>query len=302
MVPTKHILQQGPVLKAIGQTAIRGLQQRFQKSGGPPPATPGPEIHAIIPPRPRELIADYVRHVGGDPDAYRDSVPPHMFPQWGFPFAARTLATLPYPLMRVFNAGCRLDVKALLPQDQPLLVRARLDSLKVDERRVLLSQRIITGTEREPDAVTAHLYAFIPLGAPSKKAAPKATVPLDAHELANWSLGEDAGLEFALLTGDFNPVHWVAPYARMMGFRNRILHGFSTMARTIEAVNKGLFGGRTWCLDSIDVRFTKPLVLPSRVFAYSKGNHVYVSDGPGTPTYLEGTFAPIDGATPGVTQ
>jgi hypothetical protein len=297
MVPAHHILSQGPGLKALGSTAYRGIRQQFDRRHHEPPPAPGPEIHATVPSRPRDLIDDYVRHVGGDPAAYRDSVPAHLFPQWCFPFAARTLETLPYPMLKVFNAGCRLETSALIPQGEPLLVRARLESLKVDERRVLLSQRFITGTERVPEAVTAYLYAYIPMAkGKSKSGGSKSVVPEGARELTRWSLPVTAGLEFAILTGDFNPVHWVLPWARALGFRNRILHGFSTMARAIEGLHRSLFSGKTYALESIDLRFTKPLVLPADVGLYVKDHHVYVGDSVGSPTYLEGTFAAREGA------
>ena len=127
-------------------------------------------------------------------------------------------------------------------------------------------------------------------------------VPKDAQRIAIWQLPVNAGLEFAMLTGDFNPVHWVRPYARAMGFRNRILHGFSTLARTIESLNKELFKGDVSGLQSIDVRFTRPLVLPAAVAVFVKDHHVYVGDAVGSPSYLEGTFSPRQTAASGVTQ
>ena len=53
-----------------------------------------------------------------------------------------------------------------------------------------------------------------------------------------------AGLEFAFLTGDFNPVHWVRRYARAAGFASPILHGFAMMARTMESLGRTL--GPVW--------------------------------------------------------
>ena len=91
---------------------------------------------------------------------------------------------------------------------------------------------------------------FVPLkredkanGKANGKAKDKARVPVDAREIAFFKLGPNAGLDFAKLTGDFNPVHWVPRWAKAFGFRNVILHGFGTMARAIEALNRGLFAG-----------------------------------------------------------
>jgi acyl dehydratase len=259
---------------------------------------------------PADLIRDYVRHVGGDPSAYRHTVPPHLFPQWGFPLAARTLTDLPYPMFKVLNGGCRVEVNAPLPAGQPLHARARLEDIDDNGRRAVLHQVVVTGTDAEPDAVVAHLYAIVPLGSPDKKngkssngAAKKEPqrVPHDAEEIGRWRLRPDAGLDFAKLTGDFNPVHWIPPYARAFGFRNTILHGFSTMARAWEGVQKGIFAGSTRAIESFDVQFTKPLVLPAKVGLYvheGDTRRVFVGDAPGGPAYLAGSFTarPLNGA------
>ena len=68
-------------------------------------------------------------------------------------------------------------------------------------------------------------------------------MPADAKEIAFYRLKADAGLDFAKLTGDFNPVHWVPAYARALGFPNTILHGFGTLARAVEGLNRGVFAG-----------------------------------------------------------
>jgi len=115
-------------------------------------------------------------------------------------------------------------------------------------------------------------------------------VPVDAREIAFFKLKPDAGLDFAKLTGDFNPVHWVPRWAKAFGFRNVILHGFGTMARAIEALNRGLLAGDVDALQEIDVRFTRPLVLPARVGVYVRENKIWVGDAPGGPAYLEGSF------------
>jgi len=69
-----------------------------------------------------------------------------------------------------------------------------------------------------------------------------------------------------------------------------ILHGFSTLARTIEALNRRVYAGDATRLESIDARFTRPLVLPATVGVYVNGKTVTVGDAPGGGAYLEGTF------------
>jgi acyl dehydratase len=308
-VKTKHVLAQGPVLRTLAGVAVSAIRQRRNPGAGEIPSTPTPEVTAIVKPLPADLIRDYVRHVGGDPSAYRGVVPPHLFPQWGFPLAARTLTGLPYPMFKVLNGGCRVEVKAPLPAGKPLIARARLEDIDDNGRRAVLHQVVITGTEDEPDAVEAHLFAVVPLGSPEKKngkstngAAKKepVRVPHDAEEIGRWRLRPDAGLDFAKLTGDFNPVHWISPYARAFGFRNTILHGFSTMARAWEGVQRGIFSGSTRAIQTFDVQFTKPLVLPAKVGLYvhdGDTRRIFVGDAPGGPAYLAGSFEarPING-------
>ncbi len=300
-VPTKHVLQQGPVLAALGQTALLALKQHLGHAAPRPVLTPGPEISAVVPPRPRDLVRDYVRKVGGDPGAYKGVLPPHLFPQWGFPLAARTLRGVHYPLARMLNGGCRLEINAPLPADVPLHVSARLEDIDDNGRRAVLRQRIVTGTADTPDALVAYLNAIVPLGggkdAPKadRKPRPRARVPAGARELAYWKLGAREGLDFALLTGDFNPVHWIPAYARASGFKSTILHGFATMARAIEGLNRTLWSGDVRPLRVFECKFTRPLVLPARVGLYvDDAQGVYVGDAPSGPAYLTGSFETRD--------
>lgn len=297
-VSTKHVLQQGPVLATLAGAAVAALRQQLDAKLGRPaptgmPPVPSQEFSATIPPRPDDLIRDYVRNCGGDPSAYRGMVPAHMFPQWGFPLSAKTLAGIPYPLVRVLNGGCRLQMNLPLPSGEPIHVRARLEDIDDNGRRAVLHQRVVTGTDTAPEAVVADLYAIVPLASGKDgKREPKVTarVPDDAEELQRWRIGPQAGLEFAKLTGDFNPVHWVRSYARAAGFRSTILHGFATMARAIEGLQRTIFAGSVHALRVVDVKFTKPLVLPAKVGLYVRGDELYVGDAPGGPAYLVGTF------------
>src|SRR5690606_36198124 len=112
MASLKHLHHQGPVIASLGKTALAALRQ--SRGGGPAPGaaptTPGPLFEATIPPRSPDLVRAYLREVGGDPGAWRGALPPHMFPQWAFPLAARTLEGLSYPLLKIMNGGCRLEI------------------------------------------------------------------------------------------------------------------------------------------------------------------------------------------------
>ncbi len=263
-VPLRFIRYQGPVLRGMGEAAVGALRQRLggqkkQAANGTSsgngvaqaaPTLPGPEHRITVSPRAAELVNAYVRWVGGDPASYKGRVPAHLFPQWGFPLTGKLVEGLSYPMLAAMNGGCKLTINAQLPAGEPLEVSGRLDAVDDNGSRAILDQKIVTGTRANPEAVVAHLYVFIPLRSKEKsddkksgKKTEKARVPVDAREIAFFKLKPDAGLDFAKLTGDFNPVHWVPRWAKAFGFRNVILHGFGTLARAIEALNRGLFAG-----------------------------------------------------------
>jgi len=295
-VSNRFILEQGPTIGALAKGAMHLMLQSQGLKQKTPVEPPGPEIQQVLPPRSKELLRAYTKHVGGDPGSYRGVIPPHLFPQWVFPLQTQALEGIPYPMEKVLNGGCRMEIRAPLPADEPLMVRGRLESIDDNGRRAVLHARATTGTSSCPDALVTDMYAIVPLRSknkdgskPKKKEKPR--VPEEVRELAYWSIGPKAGLDFAKLTGDFNPVHWVPPYARAMGFRNVILHGFSTMARAFEGVARARFAGQPQRISSFDVKFTRPLILPHRVGLYIDGeDQIYVGDAPGGPAYLIGTF------------
>lgn len=295
-VSVRHILNHGPTLAALGRMVLSGLRE---PGGAVPGELPGPEIAQTLPPLPQALIDDFVREVGGEPRTYRGQVPPHLFSQWSFPLAARTLQGLPYPMLKTVNGGCRMQVNAPIPVGQPLTVRARLESIDDDGRRVVLGSRVVTDTPDMLGALIADFYAIVPLprkadddAGNGKRSAPKAkpTVPSDARELMRQRLRRDAGLSFAKLTGDFNPIHWIPPAAKAAGFKNVILHGFSTLGRAIESLNRNHWAGDPRWLKTVDVQFTKPLILPAKPRVWLDGDSFAVGNAPGAPAYLLGTF------------
>ena len=101
----RFILEQRRVIAALLRS---GIEAATQKPGaGQKPVVPGPVLEETVTPPSKELIAAYVKHVGGDPSAYKGTIPPHLFPQWVFPLQTRTLRGLPYPLTKVLNGGFR---------------------------------------------------------------------------------------------------------------------------------------------------------------------------------------------------
>jgi acyl dehydratase len=293
---TRHIVHQRRMIASLSGVTLNALLQRVRKSASGLEALPGPELCDELPAPPSELIRDYLQHVGAKPRANPEEIPPHLFPHWSMPLAARTLRRLPYPLLRVVNGGCRLEINAALRAGEPLHVRARLESVNDDGRRAVIHQRIVTGQSGCADALVAHVYAIVPSGAGRRekglrpaKEAPR--VPASAREIDRLSLSRRAGLEFALLTGDFNPVHWIPAYARALGHQGTILHGFGSMARAFESLERALFAPTRDKIRVLDVRFVRPLVLPATVGVHVEGDALFLGSR-GEPALLTGSFAP----------
>jgi len=298
-VPIWHVRHQGPVLAALGRTMWESLRPGRPKGGGPVP-TPGPELSDRVPPRSPDLVRDFAQAMGGDPAAWRERVPPHLFPQWVVPLLSRLLRDVPYDLSRILNAGCSVTVNGPIPAGEPLVLRGRLESVDDDGRRVVFRQRVVTGAQSAPDALVVEQTTILPprpgkgAGAAGGEGAKKKDGPRVAAELrqlARFQAGPRAGLEFALLTGDFNPIHWLPPYARLFGYKRPILHGFASLARTWELLARELWSGDTGRLARLDVRFTKPLVLPADVGVFvGDDGTLALGDAPGAPAYLTGRF------------
>ena len=297
-VSIRHVLSQGSMLRALGVVAISTLRSSAADGSRPQPRCPTDWIEREVAAPPAALVRDFVVETGGDPSSYRHELPFHLFPQWGLALASQAVSEAGYPMARVMNAGCAVEVLRPLPAGEPLLVKARLESIDDDGSRAILTQRVVTGTRSEPEAVVATVRAFVPLAAkpPAKKAgSPTPLVPANAREIAFMRVRPTAGLDFAILTGDFNPVHWARPYARAAGFRGTILHGFATFSRTVEALQRRLFSGDVHALSKIDVRFTRPLLLPASVGVYVLDDQVFVGDARGGVAYLTGTFSRVPG-------
>ncbi len=253
----KLIKYQGPMLKALGRAALTAIKGPNSSEA---PSTPGPMLISEVPPRPDELIDAYIKWSNGDAARYRTTVPPHLFPQWAFPLLSQTLEDLPYKLTSVLNQGTRVEINGEIPRGKPLVLKGRLEAVEDDGYKARIHQRIWTGTEDEPELTVSDVFAVL-VHKRKKDGGARAEDDVTWETVGDWRAGLWDGLEFGILTGDLNPVHWIPPYAKAAGFKRQILHGFGTFARSWEAIARN----ESKTISEIDVRFVKPLILPARV-------------------------------------
>ena len=269
-VSASHVFRQGACIRTLAGVALSAALPKSSREL----QCPGPWVERTVKPRHPRLVTQYIGWSGGHEGSYGVTVPPHLFPQWGFPVLAKALGTLPWPMAKVMNQGCRIESHHPIPAGEALNIRARLIDVESSPHKARVHARIETGTETQPLCMTADVFMVVPLGKREggKRAPP--LVPEEGRKLLDRTLPKRAGLEFALLTGDFNPIHWVAPYAKMFGFKGTILHGFGSMAIAWEAIVASELAGDAERMKWLDVRFVRPQPLPGKcaVFIAENGN------------------------------
>jgi acyl dehydratase len=254
----RHIRHQGPMLCSLAKIALSG-----KKRGRAVAQLPAPEHRSIVPARPPALLDAYRKWSGAPADS--DHVPAHFFPQWAMPLLADVLGELPYPMTKILNQGCTLRRRTPLPAGEPLHTSARLESVIESAGKVRIETRLTCGTEAQPEAIEAVVHSIVPLprrGAgkrPMRRIGNAAPGPMLA--IADIDVPRGSGFRYACLSGDFNPIHWIAPIARLAGFKGTILHGFASMALIDEHLNRH-FGSPT---AELDLRFIAPVVMPTRL-------------------------------------
>jgi acyl dehydratase len=77
---------------------------------------------------------------------------------------------------------------------------------------------------------------------------------------AEWTLPENLGRRYAAVSGDRNPIHMHSLTAKPLGFPAAIAHGMWTKAKALGALDARLPDAF-----AVDVRFRRPILLPSKV-------------------------------------
>ena len=102
------------------------------------------------------------------------------------------------------------------------------------------------------------------------------------------------------MSGDRNPIHLHALGARALGFPRAIIHGMWTKARCLAALQESAGAPPTAPL-SVEVRFRRPITLPSSVGFESAGEgdtvRFGVRDTSGATEHLDGRVEPLEDIT-----
>ncbi|GLQ31939.1 dehydratase [Litoribrevibacter albus] len=197
----------------------------------------------------------------------------------GFQFNGKTVP-ITYPHILAFNLHMELMVNPSFPVPLLGLVHVRNSirsyrSIGLNESidiHVSLSEardtdkgiefdlttQVYSQGERVWESVSTNLYRK------SQKAikSPYQPKALKDYRFAEfWTLKENTGRKYAKVSGDSNPIHLHKWTAKAFGFKQAIIHGMWTKARTLAALQP-LLKSDAIC---IETEFKQPIFLPSKV-------------------------------------
>ncbi|HNS96906.1 MAG TPA: MaoC/PaaZ C-terminal domain-containing protein [Polyangiaceae bacterium] len=236
-----------------------------------------PRISGVVPAFSEAEIERYILSTGGALDEYRDSdgsllIPPTYFATWGLAELGKALlaSCLPLNFSRVVHASSRVRVHRLQKVNEPARFSATVETVVRTGKKVRIEQQLTTMTP-EAQPLAEHTVALvIPDGRSKRRTEQSADiVPVDSTLLSAIRLPPHEGWRYARLSGDFNPIHWASPIAKLLGWRGPIAHGFDLMARTCHASVRHLAQGDARKLRKLDVTFRRPVHLPAELHLFA---------------------------------
>ncbi len=252
-MPFSLAFEQASMLATLGRITIKSVLSTGLPRHNPDCFTPA---WAVVPAPSEKLVSCYADWSGAR-DRYKDALPPHMFSQWALPVAIRVMEQTRYKLAGIINYGVTMRINGELPRGAPLEMTVKVKSLKESGTWARVALEITSGTPQQPEAVVATLHTLFLLSTKNRDRAHSTKLQPSWSTAGRWSAARDDGFRFALLTGDFNPIHWIGLAGRLSPFGRTVLQGMGMFARSYERL------ADAGPINEIDVRFLSPVPLPS---------------------------------------
>ncbi|HEX4855712.1 MAG TPA: MaoC family dehydratase [Limnobacter sp.] len=253
--PIKYLATHWPNIRAMGWAAIRNATPITR-----PGQLPQLPVHlkSSVAPMNNEIVDQYAAWAGAPASRYSSTLPVHFCSHWAMPMLARLGGLAPYNLLSLLNQGVRIQVHQPLERNQPFSLHGSLMDVAEEADRIRIHTRIQANQPDGQLAMVIDSYSTVPKGRPSSKGKAEKRVDPEFELVGHWTADEEDGLAFAMLTGDFNPIHTIKAVGKRTRFKSCILHGFGQLARTWEVLlNADLV------INDLDVRWIKPLPLPN---------------------------------------
>lgn len=263
-----------PKLGRLYQKAALDAARSKISSGGSLKAFPEQSVVAEHPGITEDQAEQYRRLLAGEPfdGVHRRSLPSVLLHIAGFPvqMALMSRDSFPLPLMGMVHLSNEVLHHQPVHTDTPLQILARAGNF-APHRRGTQVDIIIEIYPAGLDPVSAssadclysstsqylgmgtYLFSKDEGGASSRE---EFTPPT---KTALWTLGTDAGRQYAAVSGDYNPIHLSGLTAKALGQKRAIVHGMYLAARMLEGREPESAGHR-W-----DITFEAPVGLPGKV-------------------------------------
>lgn len=239
----------------------------------------------------RGRLAAYDRLTGF---TLRDHVPPTWLHVLTFPLHIHLLSD-PESSIRLIGAvhvSNRMTLHRPVAVDERLTLEVHLDSLRPHARGALVDLVGQIRVDGEPvwEGVSTYLAQGVTVPGEPHSIARQDFEPTTPHSL--WRLPLDLGRRYRGVSHDPNPIHTSRLAARAFGFPQPIIHGMWTHARALASLENRLPPSYT-----VDVAFTKPILLPTTVGLTTQptatGHRAVVTDRTGTKPHLTMTVSGV---------
>lgn len=255
------------------RAAVGAVQARFSSSGTLK-ALPNVPLVASHPGITAQQAEQYRRLFDGEPfdGAYRKSLPSVLVHIAAFPvqMAVMTQEDFPLPLLGMVHLSHEVRHHSPIEIGQSLQILSRAQQLAPHRRgtQVELIIEIYPGEADVNSAGTDELLyssvsTYLGMGSYlfSKEQAPRTEREefIAPAKTGLWTLGADAGRQYAAVSGDYNPIHISGLTAKALGQKRTIVHGMYSAARMLEG-REPESAGHQW-----SITFEAPITLPGKV-------------------------------------
>lgn len=202
----------------------------------------------------------YRQLCGFSNDGHLPPTYPHIL---AFPLQMQLLtdASFPFPLLGLVHLENRIRGVRPLGGMGPFIASVHVENLQPHEKGAVFS--LITRLEDQLGLLwegdSRILCRALKLSGQPAERSEEITLPLE--DIAHWQAPAEIGRRYAAVAGDYNPIHMSALTARLFGFPRAIAHGLWNKARALAALGERLPASGY----VVDVRFQKPVLLPSAV-------------------------------------
>ncbi len=259
----------------MGALALTGLKKKGRTI--PADFAAKSEIAGHVPAYDAALVAAFLRCTSGDASFFRlpggkIAVPPTFYVTWNMAVLAKAIVKLrlPFDFSRALHAGSEVRYGRPLHADERARFSGRVVSIDDNERRARIRfETVITsaddGAEIFRNAMELHVPKAVKKTTGPRPKPSEIFVSPALRALVDFSLPKDLGQRYAVVSGDFNPIHWSRTAARALGFKTLFVQGYCTKALIAHAVIRQLLRGASNKLQAVKVEFRKPVFLPGRV-------------------------------------